>query len=154
MPAGAFTVVIPARMRSTRLPGKMLADVAGRPLVAWVVDRARASGAARVVVEVPGLPPVEVPAATVPCASRATAPTVPMWSSSPAGANSLSTSEVSPERMRRYCSRAKVGSISGTRSVFSGKPLTFISVSMPKTSRTEISSVGFAIVSSILSAMS
>ena len=46
----AFTVVIPARMRSTRLPGKMLADVAGKPLVAWVVERARASGAERVVV--------------------------------------------------------------------------------------------------------
>ena len=39
--APAFTVVIAARMRSTRLPGKMLADVAGKPLVAWVVERAR-----------------------------------------------------------------------------------------------------------------
>jgi 3-deoxy-manno-octulosonate cytidylyltransferase (CMP-KDO synthetase) len=46
----AFTVVIPARMRSTRLPGKMLADVAGKPLVAWTAERARASGAGRVVV--------------------------------------------------------------------------------------------------------
>src|SRR5688572_4189695 len=46
----AFTVVIPARMRSTRLPGKMLADVAGKPLVAWTAERARASGASRVVV--------------------------------------------------------------------------------------------------------
>jgi 3-deoxy-manno-octulosonate cytidylyltransferase (CMP-KDO synthetase) len=46
----AFTVVIPARMRSTRLPGKMLADVAGKPLVAWAAERARASGAARVVI--------------------------------------------------------------------------------------------------------
>jgi len=46
----AFTVVIPARMRSTRLPGKMLADVAGKPLVAWVAERARASGAADVVI--------------------------------------------------------------------------------------------------------
>jgi len=45
-----FTVVIPARMRSTRLPGKMLADVAGRPLVAWAAGRARESGAARVAV--------------------------------------------------------------------------------------------------------
>jgi 3-deoxy-manno-octulosonate cytidylyltransferase (CMP-KDO synthetase) len=45
-----FTVVIPARMRSTRLPGKMLADVAGKPLVAWAVERARQSGAARVVI--------------------------------------------------------------------------------------------------------
>lgn len=45
-----FTVVIPARMRSTRLPGKMLADVGGRPLVAWAAERARESGAAKVVV--------------------------------------------------------------------------------------------------------
>ena len=46
----AFTVVIPARMRSTRLPGKMLADVGGKPLVAWVAERARSSGATDVVV--------------------------------------------------------------------------------------------------------
>ena len=46
----AFKVVIPARMRSTRLPGKMLADIAGKPLVAWVAERARASGADEVVV--------------------------------------------------------------------------------------------------------
>ena len=46
----AFRVVIPARMRSTRLPRKMLADIAGKPLVAWVAERARESGAADVVV--------------------------------------------------------------------------------------------------------
>ena len=46
----AFTVVIPARMRSTRLAGKMLADVAGKPLVAWVAERARSSGATEVVI--------------------------------------------------------------------------------------------------------
>jgi 3-deoxy-manno-octulosonate cytidylyltransferase (CMP-KDO synthetase) len=50
MPELTFTVIIPARMRSTRLPGKMLADIAGKPLVAWVAERARASGAAQVVV--------------------------------------------------------------------------------------------------------
>jgi 3-deoxy-manno-octulosonate cytidylyltransferase (CMP-KDO synthetase) len=32
-------------MRSTRLPGKMLADIAGKPLVAWAAERAKASGA-------------------------------------------------------------------------------------------------------------
>jgi len=37
-------------MRSTRLPGKMLADIGGKPLVAWVAERARASGADKVVV--------------------------------------------------------------------------------------------------------
>lgn len=46
----AFKVVIPARMRSTRLPGKMLADIGGKPLVAWVAERARASGADDVVI--------------------------------------------------------------------------------------------------------
>src|SRR3954468_1587452 len=37
-------------MRSTRLPGKMLADVAGRPLVARTAEQARRSGAARVAI--------------------------------------------------------------------------------------------------------
>jgi 3-deoxy-manno-octulosonate cytidylyltransferase (CMP-KDO synthetase) len=46
----AFKVVIPARMRSTRLPGKMLADIGGKPLVAWVAEGVRASGAEDVVV--------------------------------------------------------------------------------------------------------
>lgn len=43
-------MIIPARMRSTRLPGKMLADIGGKPLVAWVAERARASGADEVVI--------------------------------------------------------------------------------------------------------
>ena len=47
---GAFRVIIPARMRSTRLPGKMLADIAGKPLVVWVAERASRSGAVEVVV--------------------------------------------------------------------------------------------------------
>ena len=34
--------VIPARLASTRLPRKVLRHVAGRPLLAWVVDAARA----------------------------------------------------------------------------------------------------------------
>ena len=34
--------VIPARLASTRLPRKVLRQVAGRPLLAWVVDAARA----------------------------------------------------------------------------------------------------------------
>ena len=46
----AFQVVIPARMLSTRLPGKMLAEIAGKPLVAWVAERAKASGAASVAI--------------------------------------------------------------------------------------------------------
>jgi 3-deoxy-manno-octulosonate cytidylyltransferase (CMP-KDO synthetase) len=46
----AFRVVIPARLRSTRLPGKMLADIGGKPMVAWVAERAAESGALEVVV--------------------------------------------------------------------------------------------------------
>lgn len=38
-------VVIPARMASTRLPGKPLADIAGRPMIAWMVEIARDAGA-------------------------------------------------------------------------------------------------------------
>ena len=45
-----FTVLIPARYASTRLPGKPLADIAGKPMVVRVAERSRASGAARVVV--------------------------------------------------------------------------------------------------------
>lgn len=51
MPAApAFHVVIPARMASTRLPGKPLADIAGRPMVVRVWERAREAGAASVCV--------------------------------------------------------------------------------------------------------
>lgn len=46
----AFTVLIPARYASTRLPGKPLADVAGKPMIVRVAERAVQSGAARVVV--------------------------------------------------------------------------------------------------------
>ncbi len=46
----AFTVVIPARAASTRLPDKPLADIAGKPMVVRVAERARASGATRLVI--------------------------------------------------------------------------------------------------------
>ncbi len=45
-----FTVLIPARLASTRLPDKPLADIGGRPMVVRVAERARASGAQQVVV--------------------------------------------------------------------------------------------------------
>jgi 3-deoxy-manno-octulosonate cytidylyltransferase (CMP-KDO synthetase) len=37
-------ILIPARMASTRLPGKPLADIAGRPMILHVLDRAREAG--------------------------------------------------------------------------------------------------------------
>ena len=45
-----FTVLIPARMASSRLPDKPLADIAGLPMVVRVAQRAAQSAAARVVV--------------------------------------------------------------------------------------------------------
>lgn len=44
-----FTVVIPVRFGSTRLPGKPLEDIGGKPMFQWVWEQARASGAQRVV---------------------------------------------------------------------------------------------------------
>jgi 3-deoxy-manno-octulosonate cytidylyltransferase (CMP-KDO synthetase) len=44
MPANPLRIlgVIPARLASTRLPKKVLREIAGRPLLAWVIDAARA----------------------------------------------------------------------------------------------------------------
>ncbi len=46
----SFVVVIPARFESSRLPGKVLADIAGKPMIQWVVEKALASGAEQVIV--------------------------------------------------------------------------------------------------------
>ena len=43
-----FKVVIPARFASTRLPGKPLAEIAGKPMVVRVLERAHAAGAEQV----------------------------------------------------------------------------------------------------------
>ena len=48
----SFIAVIPARLASTRLPNKPLADIAGKPMVVRVAERALASGASKVVVAV------------------------------------------------------------------------------------------------------
>lgn len=45
-----FTVLVPARLKSTRLPRKVLADLGGVPMVVRVARRAAESKAARVVV--------------------------------------------------------------------------------------------------------
>ena len=46
----SFTVIIPARLASTRLPNKPLADLGGKPMVVRVAERAALSGAQRIVV--------------------------------------------------------------------------------------------------------
>lgn len=43
-------IVIPARMASTRLPNKPLADIHGRPMIAWMVEIAHAAKAGPVLV--------------------------------------------------------------------------------------------------------
>lgn len=45
-----FTVLVPARLASTRLPGKPLADIAGLPMIVRVARNAARSAASRVVV--------------------------------------------------------------------------------------------------------
>lgn len=46
----SFRVVIPARYDSSRLPGKALLPLAGKPMLQWVHERAKACGAAEVCV--------------------------------------------------------------------------------------------------------
>ena len=46
----SFTVVIPARFGSSRLPGKPLLDIAGKPMIQRVWEQARSSSAGRVVI--------------------------------------------------------------------------------------------------------
>lgn len=46
----SFKVVIPARFASTRLPGKPLLEIHGKPMVQWVVDAACQSQADEVLV--------------------------------------------------------------------------------------------------------
>ncbi len=50
MSSESFTVIVPARLASTRLPGKPLLDIAGLPMVVRVARQAQRSSAARVVV--------------------------------------------------------------------------------------------------------
>ena len=46
----SFVVIIPARLASTRLPDKPLADLGGKPMVVRVAERAQQSGASRIIV--------------------------------------------------------------------------------------------------------
>jgi 3-deoxy-manno-octulosonate cytidylyltransferase (CMP-KDO synthetase) len=45
-----FRVVIPARYASSRLPGKALLSIGGKPMIQWVYERACASGAREVLI--------------------------------------------------------------------------------------------------------
>jgi 3-deoxy-manno-octulosonate cytidylyltransferase (CMP-KDO synthetase) len=46
----SFRVVIPARYDSSRLPGKVLLPLAGKPMLQWVHERARSASAAEVII--------------------------------------------------------------------------------------------------------
>ncbi|OOF80545.1 3-deoxy-manno-octulosonate cytidylyltransferase [Rodentibacter caecimuris] len=46
----SFTVIIPARFSSSRLPGKPLAEIVGKPMIQHVFEKARQSGAGRVII--------------------------------------------------------------------------------------------------------
>lgn len=46
----SYSVIIPARYASTRLPGKPLADIAGKPMVIRVLEQAKKSSATRIIV--------------------------------------------------------------------------------------------------------
>lgn len=54
-----FKVVIPARFASTRLPGKPLLDIDGKPMVIRVAEQAAHSGAAQIIIATDHLPILE-----------------------------------------------------------------------------------------------
>ncbi|GAB2873683.1 3-deoxy-manno-octulosonate cytidylyltransferase [Microbulbifer echini] len=56
----SFDVIIPARFGSSRLPGKPLADIAGKPMVQHVFERASESNAERVIVATDNMRVAEV----------------------------------------------------------------------------------------------
>jgi len=45
-----YRIVIPARFASTRLPGKPLIELAGKPMLRWVYERALQCRAREVVI--------------------------------------------------------------------------------------------------------
>ncbi len=77
-----FSVLIPARLASTRLPDKPLADIGGQPMVVRVAERAAASGAARVLVATDDLRVVQA-------CERADVATVLTRSDHPSGSDRL-----------------------------------------------------------------
>ena len=56
----SFKVVIPARFASTRLPGKPLLDIGGKPMVIRVAEQAKKSGAEQIIIATDHQPIVAV----------------------------------------------------------------------------------------------
>lgn len=90
-------VVIPARMASTRLPGKPLADICGEPMIVQVLNRAREAGFPKVLV---AAAEAEIAAAVAAAGGEAvlTDPALPSGSDRVAAALALAD----PERRFRY----------------------------------------------------
>jgi spore coat polysaccharide biosynthesis protein SpsF len=61
MPDPRVVTIIQARMSSSRLPGKVLKDIAGKPMLAWVVERSRLSKMVDEVVVVTSTDPSDDP---------------------------------------------------------------------------------------------
>src|SRR3990170_7837668 len=55
MPIGRAYVITQARMGSTRLPGKVMLPLAGRPVAEWVIKRAAKAHLDGVVLAIPDL---------------------------------------------------------------------------------------------------
>ncbi len=72
-------IVIPARMAASRLPGKPMADIHGRPMVAWVVALARAANSGPVLVAA-GEPEIEAAARVAGAEAVLTDPALPSGS--------------------------------------------------------------------------
>lgn len=69
MESGKVVAVVQGRMSSSRLPGKILKDIAGKPMLAWVVDRARLAQSVDEVIFATTTDPSDDPVAEV-CAAR------------------------------------------------------------------------------------
>lgn len=46
----SFTIIIPARYESSRLPGKPLKDIHGKPMIQWTWSQAKKAGANRIII--------------------------------------------------------------------------------------------------------
>ncbi|WEJ63557.1 3-deoxy-manno-octulosonate cytidylyltransferase [Thiomicrorhabdus lithotrophica] len=46
----SFSIIIPARFESSRLPGKPLMDIHGKPMIQWTWQQAKKSGAERIII--------------------------------------------------------------------------------------------------------
>jgi 3-deoxy-manno-octulosonate cytidylyltransferase (CMP-KDO synthetase) len=94
--ASEVMVLIPARLAATRLPGKPLIDIAGKPMIAHVLARAQAAGVGEVVVATDS-------EAVCVAAEKAGGRAVMTWADHPSGSDRIfeALAELDPERRIR-----------------------------------------------------